>query len=87
MKMRPTRLAIHNKRMVQAMRHAGVRATATAPHVVILRWADGQERPDGEDPLHALIRHLEPSSVDGHEHMPSLEEAAAAGLIEPKEYQ
>jgi hypothetical protein len=78
---RPTRYAVNNKRMVQAMRHAGVRASATSPSMVILRWADNTDRPDGEDPLHALIRHLEPSAVRGHEHMPSLEEAIAAGLI------
>jgi hypothetical protein len=82
MRVHPTRYAVNNKRMVQAMRHAGVRASATSPGMVILRWADGRDRPDGEDPLHALIRHLEPSAVHGHEHMPSVEEAIASGLVE-----
>jgi len=82
MRTNPTRYAIHNKRMMQAMRHAGVVATATAPHMVVLRWEHGKDGEGGEDPLHALIRHLEPASERGHEHMPSIEEAQALGLIE-----
>jgi hypothetical protein len=85
MRVRPTRYAVNNKRMAQAMRHAGVRAVATSPSRVTLCWEDGLEGEDGEDPLHALIHYLEPNSVNGHEHMPSVDEARALGLLEEDE--
>jgi hypothetical protein len=48
--------------------------------MVILKHADGYTGP--MDPLYRLIAHLEPSAVRGNEHMPSVDEMRALGLIE-----
>lgn len=69
---------VSNPRMMQILRHAGVRAISVAPDRVVIKC---DER-DGEDPLTRLLMHLEPSAVRGHEHMPSVEEMQARGLVD-----
>jgi hypothetical protein len=80
MKVQSRLYATQNPRMAQMLRHAGVRVVATASDRVVLMHADGYTGP--MDPLCRLLAHLEPTSVDGHEHMPSVDEARALGLIE-----
>lgn len=68
-----------NPRMQQILRHAKVRLISVASDRIVLKNTD-----DGPmDPLTRLLLHLEPSSANGGEHMPSVEEAIAMGLIEP----
>ena len=70
---------VDNLRMRQMLRHAKVQLLSVAPDRVVLKNMD-----DGPmDPLTRLMLHLEPSSAHGSEHMPSVEEAIAMGLIEP----
>lgn len=60
--------AIHNKRMEQMLRHAGVVVVATSSDRVVLHheeWGGEHE----EDPLYRLLASLEPTSVEGHEHI------------------
>lgn len=66
---------IDNPRMAQILKHAGVQIVSMAPDRVVLKSADGT------DPLTKLILHLEPTAARGNEHMPSLDEMRAAGLI------
>ena len=68
---------IDNARMRQILKHAGVTVVSMADDRVVIR----STKPDGTDPLTKLILHLEPTASRGHEHMPSLEEARALGLI------
>ncbi|WP_139216553.1 hypothetical protein [Sphingomonas sp. NFR04] len=63
--------------MIQILRHAGVQLVSMAPDRVVIRSVTD----DGVDPLTKLILHLEPSASRGNEHMPSLAEMRAAGLI------
>lgn len=69
---------IDNPRFRQILRHAGVTVVSMAPDRVVIRSTS----PDDVDPLTKLILHLEPTAARGHEHMPSLDEMRAAGLIE-----
>lgn len=70
---------LDNPRMRQMLRHAKVALVSVAPDRVVLKNTD-----DGPiDPLTRLMLHLEPTSASGAEHMPSLEEASAMGLVDP----
>lgn len=75
-----TNFAIKNKRMEQMLRHAGVVAIANSDHRVVLVHAEWGVT--DQDPLYRLLAFLEPSSVNGNELMPSVEEAVAMGLVE-----
>lgn len=67
-----------NLRIQQILNHAGVRLVSVTPDRIVL--ANTKDGP--LDPLSRVIFTAEPTAQRGDLHMPSLEEARAAGLIE-----